>query len=358
MDIGYIGAHQVHLSYSNLVSSAPVLPYLSRSPRADPSNPAFINSTHPCGQTPTQNLQCTINNPFKGLPNMTGTYATGATLTKYQMLQAAPEFSSVTQGLVSGSSATYNELIARLHLRSQSGLTFNANYEYSRNLIAQQLNAGETQLQYQESTSDYPHHFSFTGSYQLPFGRNQRFLTHGNLVDALVGGFQVNAIYQFLSGTPIQWGQSSGPGNGAAFDFATGSKGYNQDFQVHPRNITHAFNTSAFYTGTGAGYQNCLNNKPGCDPTDTGQPSGTYNYRTAPLYFFRSDFTNNLDASVIKNFHFGERFRLEYRFEAFNVLNHTQFAAPNVSPSSSAFGTITGISSVNRTLQQGLRLSF
>ena len=76
------------------------------------------------------------------------------------------------------------------------------------------------------------------------------------------------------------------------------------------------------------------------------------------MYFFRSDFTNNLDASVIKNFHFGERLKVEYRFEAFNVLNHTQFGAPNVGPTSSAFGTINTISSVNRTLQQGLRVSF
>jgi len=356
MDIGYVGAHQVHLSYSNFVSATPILPYMSRSRRADPNNPALIDTAHPCGQTPTQNLSCTITNPFKGLPNMTGTYSTASTLTKYQMLQAYPEFSGVTQGLVSGASATFNELIARLHLRSQNGLTFNANYEYSRNLIAQQLNAGETHLQYGESTSDYPHHFSFTGSYELPFGRNRQFFSHGNLVDALIGGFQVNAIYQFLSGTPIQWGS---PGNNGAFDFATGSNGFNQDFKLQPRNYTHAFNTSAFYTGTGVGYQNCLKGTGVCDPTDTGQPNtATYNYRTVPIYFFRSDFTNNLDASVIKNFHFGERFRLEYRFEAFNVLNHTQFAAPNVSPSNSAFGTINGISSVNRTLQQGLRLSF
>ncbi|HEX9202068.1 MAG TPA: carboxypeptidase-like regulatory domain-containing protein [Acidobacteriaceae bacterium] len=355
MDIGYVGAHQVHLSYSNSVSSAPLLPYLSRNHRADPANAALIDATHPCGQTPTQNLNCAITNPFKGLPNVTGTYATNATILKYNLLQAYPEFSAVTQGLVPGASATYNELLARLHLRTQAGLTFNANYEYSRNLITSQMNAGETQLQYGESTSDYPHHFSFTGSYQLPFGRNARFLSHGVLIDALVGGFQVNTIYQFLSGTPLQWGST---GNNGAFDFATGSNGYNQDFQVHPRNFGHAFNTAAFYTGSGAGYANCLSGKGTCDPTDTGQPSGTYNYRTAPMYFFRSDFTNDLDASIIKNFHFGERFKLEYRFEAFNVLNHTQFGAPNVGPTSSTFGTISTISSVNRTLQQGLRVQF
>ncbi len=286
---------------------------------------------------------------------MTGTYATNSTILKYNLLQSHPQFSALTQGLVPGASASFNQVFARLHLRTQNGLTFNANYEFSRNLIASQLNAGETNLSYQESTSDYPHHFSFTGSYELPFGRNRRFLNHGALVDALVGGFQVNTIYQFLSGTPIQWGS---PGNNGMWDFANGSAGFQQNFKVNMRNIGQAFNTAAFYTGNGSGEANCVAGKSGCDPTDTGQPSGTYNYRTDPLYFFRSDFTNNLDASIIKRFHIGERFNLEYRFEAFNVLNHTQFGAPNVSPTSTAFGTITSISSTNRTLQQGLRVQF
>lgn len=347
-DIGYLGAHQVHLSYSNAVSSIPLVPYLSRSPRADPNNPALITTATPCGQTPTQNLQCSIANPFLGLPNVTGTNATSTTLSKYALLQSNPVFSGVTQALVPGASAIFNQLVARLHMRSQYGLTFNANYEYSRNLITGQLTPGGP-LTYGESTSDYPHHFSFTGNYALPIGHGKKFLNHGVVVDALVGGFQVNAIYQMLSGTPIQWG---------AVDFATGSAGFHQNFKRDPRNFMAAFNTSAFYTGTGTGYAAYLKGTAGADPTDTGQPSSTYNYRTFPQYFFRSDFTNNLDASVIKAFHVGERLKMEYRFEAFNLLNHTQFGSPNVGPTSSAFGTITSIASVNRTLQQGLRIVF
>jgi hypothetical protein len=347
-DIGYIGAHQVHMSYSNAVSSIPLLPYLSRSHRADPNNSAWITTAAPCGQTPTQNLQCSITNPFFGLPNVTGSYATSTTLSKYALLQSNPAFSGITQAVVPGASATFSELIARLHLRTQYGLTFNANYEYSRNLITGQLTPGGP-LTYGESTSDYPHHFSFTGNYALPIGHGKKFLNHGVVLDALVGGFQVNAIYQLLSGTPISWSN---------VDFATGSAGYAQDFKRDPRNYVQAFNTSAFYRGTGTGYAAYLKGTSGADITDTGQPSSTYNYRTFPQYFLRSDFTNNLDASVIKSFHIGERIKMEYRFEAFNVLNHTQFAAPNVGPTSSAFGTITGISSVNRTLQQGLRVVF
>lgn len=344
-DIGYLGAHQVHLSYSNAVSSIPLLPYLSRSFRADPAVSSALGASVP--------------NPFYGLPNETGTLGTNTTTTVYQLMQSNPEYSGVTQALVPGASATFNQLMARFYIRNAYGMTLNANYEYSKNLITGQLTPGGP-LTYGESTSDYPHHVSVTGTYALPIGHGKKFLNHAGVVDALIGGFQVNTIYQMLSGTPIQWG---------LVDFANGTARFQSDFQKNPRNIERAFNTDVFYKGTGQGYKSCTTPIAGvpCDPTDTGQASSTYNYRQFPQYFLRSDFTNNLDASVIKAFRVGERYRIEYRFEAFNVLNHTQFGSPNVTPTSaisqtsagpSGFGTINTISSVNRTLQQGLRIQF
>ncbi|GGA76100.1 hypothetical protein GCM10011507_29370 [Edaphobacter acidisoli] len=337
IDIGYIGAHQVHLSYTNNLSAAGYYPYMSQSRRLDPVVQA--------------NLGQSITNPFKGLPGMTGSLDTSKTIAKYTLLQRYPEYSSIVQALVPGASATYNELLARYHVRASHGLELNVNYEYSRNLMTSQLTPGGP-LTYGESTSDYPVHLSITTSYALPIGRGRSWLANNRLVDALIGGFSVNAIYQKLSGTPISWSQ---------FDFANGSNGFNSNFHVNMRNYNEAFDRTVFYTGTGAGYKN------GTDLTDTGQPSSTYNVRTVPQYFFRQDGTNNLDASVIKTFHIGERFNLEYRFEAFNVLNHTVFGAPNVSPTSAVgstsagptgFATIDTISSVNRTLQQGLRIQF
>jgi hypothetical protein len=72
----------------------------------------------------------------------------------------------------------------------------------------------------------------------------------------------------------------------------------------------------------------------------------------------RSDPTNNADLSLLKNFHLAESVLLQYRFEAFNALNYVQFAAPNASPTSSAFGTISSTSNSARVIQMGLRLSF
>jgi hypothetical protein len=108
-----------------------------------------------------------------------------------------------------------------------------------------------------------------------------------------------------------------------------------------PRNLTAAFNTAAF------------------DTTSADQPNA-YNYRQFPTSFnnLRSDATNNADLSMLKNFMIREGLKLQYRFEAFNALNRPQFAAPNLSPTSKAFGTITSQANSSRVIQMGLRLTF
>jgi hypothetical protein len=322
IDVGYIGNHQVHLSYSNCISCINQLPFLSRSPARDAAVQA--------------NLSSSVTNPFKGLPNMTGSLATSSTISKLSLLAGYPEYSGVSQQLNPGSSSLFNELLFRFQQRMSHGLTLNVNYEYSKQLMAQQLNSGGP-LTYQENSSDFTHHIAVTGVYQLPFGRGKAFLNHvSSFADQLIGGFTVNTIYAYLSGAPISWG---GTGSGSYPLFTNGSS-YDPSLRISPRNFNAAFDTSKFNINANS------------------QPSSTYNYRTFPLFYGRQDATNNLDVSILKDFHAGDRFRIQYRFEAFNVLNHTQFGTPNVSPTSGSFGTITSQANTPRVLQQGLRVAF
>ena len=319
IQIGYLGNHQVHLSFSNCVSCVPLLPYLSRSPLLDNS------------------LNVAVPNPFKGQPGMTGTLATATTIPKYVLLQAYPQYgngtaqSGLTQQLTPGQSATYNALLFRFQKRVSQGLTMNVNYTYSRNLSTAQLNAGGP-LTYQENASDFPSHLSITGVYRLPFGRGRTLMSKINpVMDAFIGGFTVNTIYQYLSGAPISWGNAPVFANNGS---------WNGNFSISPRKVEGVLDPTLFNRNSAV------------------QPSSTYNYRTFPQFYGRQDATNNLDASILKDFSFGERVKVQYRFEAYNILNHTVFGAPNVSPSNAAFGTITSVSSVPRVLQQGLRLTF
>ena len=315
LDIGYIGSHQVHLSYNNNLSALPVQ-YLSRSPMYD----AAVTST----------LSATVPNPLAGL--LPGSANNGSTTTVANLLGGFPTYSGgndntgVMQNLVPGGSAMFHMLAVRVTKRLAEGLQFNVNYEWSRQLETTQLQANNTgPLSYQETASDFPQHFVLTGSYELPFGRSKRFFSGANrLTDVFVGGWMVNAIYAAESGAPISWGNVIYLG---------------QPLQSNQKNIQQAFNTAAF------------------DRVSADQPNG-YNYRTFPAFFMRSDTQNNADLSIAKNFNLADRAKLQYRFEAFNAFNRVQFGAPNTGPTSSKFGTITSQANTGRVIQMGLRLQY
>ena len=311
LQIGYIGNKQVHGTLSNAISSAPLLPFLSRSPLRDQ---AAINA-----------LAQVVANPFAGLMPA-GTSLNGSTVSVATLLQAFPEYSGVTQSNSNPGWGTFNELTVMFQKRFSKGLQATVNYQHSRQLSSFQNNAGDPYLSYGTTSGDYPDHFVITGSYDLPFGRGQKFLGSARKpLDLVIGGWVLNSVYTWESGGALSWGNVIY---------------YGGPLNLEPRNLTQSFDTTRFERGSA----NQL----------------SQNYRTFPQMFnnLRSDAANNVDLSMLKNFHITERMSLQYRFEAFNAFNRTQFAAPNVSPTSTAFGTITGQANVSRSIQMGLKLKF
>jgi hypothetical protein len=95
------------------------------------------------------------------------------------------------------------------------------------------------------------------------------------------------------------------------------------------------------------------------DTASTNQFS--FHLRTLPFTFgnVRTDGINQLDSSLLKDFHFPRSMYAQLRFEVFNTLNHASFAAPAVSSAtSSSFGTITSQANSARTVQFGGRFVF
>jgi hypothetical protein len=116
---------------------------------------------------------------------------------------------------------------------------------------------------------------------------------------------------------------------------------YGGDLQWNPRNISRVFDTTRFNT-------------------NSSQQLASH-FRTFPSQFnnLRSDRTSNVNITVTKDFHFFEKVKLQYRAEAFNAFNRAQFAAPNMSPTSSAFAVTTATTQQQpRAIQMALRLSF
>ncbi|HWC00933.1 MAG TPA: hypothetical protein VG672_29705, partial [Bryobacteraceae bacterium] len=164
------------------------------------------------------------------------------------------------------------------------------------------------------------HRVNMAGTWELPFGRGRQFgSTMHPVLNAIVGGWTTSHILMWNSGPFIRFGQlnvSGDPGKGAP----AGSY----------------FNPAVFSIAT-----------PYTPRTNPYQYSGI----TGPGYW-------NLDSTLSKNFNITERFRLEFRIEAYNTPNAFMPNQPDTSVTSSNFGKTTNQANYGREMQYTVRLHF
>ncbi len=198
---------------------------------------------------------------------------------------------------------------------------------------------------------DRTHNFQSYGVYDLPFGKNQRWLTEG-VASWIFGGFQVNGVLSLTSGAPFYVIQ----GNAGNLN-ALGSA------QVPDQIKNEVFTFSNTLKGTPP---------TGVDPTfyryfDTtayapvnipaGQPqrfgnAGRNNIR-GPGFF-------NIDLGLFRSIFFTEDIALQFRIEALNALNHPNFSNPASDISNAGtFGYITSTTGQGSRIFRGaIRVSF
>jgi hypothetical protein len=255
-----------------------------------------------------------VPNPFYGIPQFGGTTLASATVALSQLLRPYPAFTGITYTSNDGFS-WYHAMTISVEKRLSQGLSLQSAWTYSRFMDAiTYLNAADPQPSRSPSDLDATHRIIISGIYELPVGRNRTFFrTMPRLWDALFGGWQVQASYEGQSGFPLGFGNAIFNGSLA-----------NIPLPVDQRKAEERFNVNA-----------------GFDRNPANQLAS--NVRTFPLRFsgVRSDGINNMDASLMKHFRISERVDSQFRFEGINALNHVQFAAPNTTVTSSAFGTIT-----------------
>lgn len=82
--------------------------------------------------------------------------------------------------------------------------------------------------------------------------------------------------------------------------------------------------------------------------------------RLGPLYDsgIRGDSMNFWDMSLLKQTNVFAKMKLQIRAEALNAPNHANFAPPNATVTSSAFGQVTGETTFPRQLQFGFKVIF
>jgi hypothetical protein len=203
--------------------------------------------------------------------------------------------------------------------------------------------------QWGPSTFDIPNHVSLSYVYRLPFGHDSNYLNHMNaLGEGLVGGWQMNGIYQYHSGqafTPI-----------LAYDETN-----TLEDQDHPNLIGNPFtSTPTCKTRTANCWLNIAafgipGTTPAACPIQTCLTS-FYTFGTAGKGEVRGPTFNELDFAISKNFAVGESKKIEVRAEAFNALNHPNWDNPSATLSSS-FGVIA-TAEPSRQMQFGGRFVF
>ena len=198
----------------------------------------------------------------------------------------------------------------------------------------------EADFGYSEYHQPYNNTTSFV--WTLPFGHGRRWASGASrLVDAVIGGWQLAGVNRVNAGEPVTLTYTPGATfvvSGIAQDFR-GANNYRPNVSCDP-----------YAQGGAQTIANWFDKACVTVPTDPSQPFGNArrNAVRGPLFW-------QLDTAVSKRFALGGPAQFEFRLEAFNLLNRTNFRTPNGNRSSGAFGTITSTLDP-RQLQLGFKL--
>jgi hypothetical protein len=266
------------------------------------------------------------------------------------------EFSDITYAF-NGGKSRYNALQVKYEYRMRRGLMLLNAFTWSQ---AKDNGAGSLEnpngnvpgpQDYYNMEADYalsgynqPYNNTTSFVWELPFGQGRRWMKDANaIVDAIVGGWTFSGINTMTSGAPVTLTYTPAASfvvSGINQEFR-GSNNYRPNVIGDPygdkNSITSYFSTTNVVI-----------------PTDPSKPFGNAarNSVSGPSFW-------QLDFVASKNFRIpvGPQTNLQIRFEAFNLLNRTNFQAPSGNRSTGAFGTITSTFDA-RQIQLGAKVSF
>jgi hypothetical protein len=217
--------------------------------------------------------------------------------------------------------------------------------------------------EYSHSAFDMPQMAQGTFVYQIPFGKGRLWSTGRGKLDTILGDWQTSGGYQWNSGQLLSFPMGSGGQHMAP--------GYSSRPNLSAPLKKNPGNQGVMVNGAirGAGY--FANNNAISQPADfqDGNAPRVLPSVTAPG-------TNNFNLAVDKNFAIKYRkdMTLKFRWETYNLFNHVQYSAPNMSPSyqvvggiattafpttlAHTFGTITSQANSPMIQQVSLRLDF
>ena len=250
---------------------------------------------------------------------------------------------------VTSGNSIYHGLQTKLEKHFAGGLNFLAAYTWSkvRTDARDLLNGGSVSgyrapeipgmgihADYALAPFDIRNVFHFSGAYELPFGKGKHYLSDASgFANALAGGWSMVWSTALQGGQPLTIGCPRGTAAGTnCWALKTG-----QDPKLGLYTDTQG---KLNWIGSASAFNQPCQLGAGLAPLNT--PSGLNRDKVAfscvpltglaalggaPTQIWGPGF-HRLDFSIFKNFEFSERYRLQFRTEIFNILNHPNFNAP------------------------------
>jgi hypothetical protein len=252
--------------------------------------------------------------------------------------------------------------------RASGGLFYRFSYQYSKSIdyasqesgasdggYAQAIDPRNLRLERARADWDRGHTFTANFSYSLPFGRGKKLFNKGRIDSAIAGGWQLSGTAAYYTGAPFTVedsasntaiGESNRPNRIAKGAETSGIGRRGVDFPW--------YNPSAFVA------------TPGCASRTDCAPDAYGFLPFAPGNSGRGILdgpgTQNINLSLFKNIPLGERKRVQFRWETFNIFNHPNFQLPNRNFNETAAGYVSDVAAKGqggpRTMQFALRYEF
>jgi hypothetical protein len=283
--------------------------------------------------------------------------AAGATLT-LQQRRPIQTYSTIQESFNEGPSR-YNALEAKLEKRYANGIYLANSFTWShaQDVAAanQELNNNDSPVvdlynmmgSYTRSAYDRPLNDSLAMVADLPFGRDRRFASHAAApLQFVIGDWQLTALNYLIDGLPINITYS--PSTAQQLSTET-------SFLYRPSLSGNPVLSSGNRTPTAPGQYHYLDPSSNVItiPTAANTP-----YGNCPRNVARAPGFADLDLGLHKRFSLGfENVGLEFRAEAFDVLNRSNAQAPDSVATDPGYGIVNSYFP-SRELQTALKLVF
>jgi len=256
------------------------------------------------------------------------------------------EFNNILK-LASDGWSIYNAMQVQVNQTFAHGLSGQISYTWSNekdNMDVWDPYGAFNALSAGGGTDDMPNDIVGNVLYQLPFGRNRRWLAGSSgLVNTLAGGWQWSSILNIQSGTPLQvW---------ASYDVLQ------TDGQISDRAEKTCSSVTQYGSVNGWFDAGCFQDPQLDQIGNSGEDS------------IRSPRYTNMDMSLAKNTAIGREGKMNFqlKLDAMNAFNHPHYGAPDTSIydklnksglGTYEFGTISGAVGQPRMLQLGAHFTF